>query len=246
MNHSHIKKKILIFVPSYNVEKKIYSVISRIPDFIFKNDDIKLLIINDCSTDKTVQEIERIKKDFNYNIEVSNSESNLGYGGVQKYAYQYSIDNQFDYLIMLHGDGQYAPEELPNFIKKFDDKNLDGVFGSRMKSYKSALKGGMPVYKFLGNIALTFIQNLILSSKMSEFHSGYRSFKVDSLKIIEFKSKANYYHFDTEIIIEMLKKKQKILEIHIPTHYGDEISHLKSIPYGIKVLLSTIKSRFKS
>ena len=244
MSHSDIKKKILIFIPSYNVEKKIYSVISRIPDFIFKNDDIKLLIINDCSTDKTTQEIERIKKDFDYNIDVFNSESNLGYGGVQKYAYQYSIDHQFDYLIMLHADGQYAPEELPNFIKKFDDKNLDAVFGSRMKSYKSALKGGMPVYKFLGNIALTFVQNLILNSNMSEFHSGYRSFKVDSLKMIEFKNKANYYHFDTEIIIEMLKKKQKILEIHIPTHYGDEISHLKSIPYGIKVLLSTIKSRF--
>ena len=88
---------------------------------------------------------------------------------------------------------------------------LPGVFGSRMKSYKSALKGGMPVYKFLGNIFLTFIQNIILSSKISEFHSGYRSFRVSSLKEIEFNEKANYYHFDTEIIIEMLKKNDNEL-----------------------------------
>ena len=146
---------------------------------------------------------------------------------------------------MLHGDGQYLPEKLPDFIEEFNDNNLDGVFGSRMKSYSGALKGGMPLYKFLGNIGLTFIQNLILGSKMSEFHSGYRSYKVDSLKLIEFDKMADYYHFDTEIIIEFLKKKLNILEIHIPTFYGDEVSHLKSVPYGLKVLLSTIKSKFK-
>ena len=146
---------------------------------------------------------------------------------------------------MLHGDGQYLPEKLPDFIEEFNDDNLDGVFGSRMKSYSGALKGGMPLYKFLGNIGLTFTQNLILGSKMSEFHSGYRSYKVDSLKLIEFDKMADYYHFDTEIIIEFLKKKLNILEIHIPTFYGDEVSHLKSVPYGLKVLLSTIKSKFK-
>ena len=186
-----------------------------------------------------------VLKNFDYSIEVYDSTSNLGYGGVQKYAFQYAIKNNYDYLIMLHGDGQYAPEQLPNFIEKFYDKKFDAIFGSRMKSYKSALKGGMPFYKFLGNIGLTFIQNIILGSNISEFHSGYRTFKVDSLKKIEFKNKANYYHFDTEIIIEFLKKKLNILEIHIPTHYGDEISHLKSIPYGFKVLISTIKSKYK-
>ena len=244
MNHSNIKKKILIFIPAYNVEKKIYSVIERIPKEIFQHHYIKILIINDYSKDKTYEEILRATKNFNYSITVYNSNINLGYGGVQKYAFQYAIDNEFNYAIMVHGDGQYAPEEIPNFILKFDDESLDAVFGSRMISYKSALRGGMPVYKFLGNIFLTFVQNLILNSKISEFHSGYRSFKVSSLKKISFKDKANYYHFDTEIIIELLKNKLKILEIYIPTHYGDEVSHLKSIPYGLKVLWTTIKSKF--
>ena len=240
-----MKNRILIFIPAYNVEKKIFSVIERIPNSIFDDNEIDILIINDSSTDNTEGEIEKIKKNFKYSIKVYNSDVNLGYGGVQKYAFKFSIENNYKYLIMLHGDGQYAPEELPNFIQKYENQNIDAVFGSRMKSYRSALKGGMPFYKFLGNIGLTFIQNLILGSSISEFHSGYRSFKVESLKKIEFNDKADYYHFDTEIIIEFLKKKLNIQEIHIPTHYGDEISHLKSIPYGIKVLISTIKSKFK-
>ncbi len=204
-----MKNRILIFIPAYNVEKKIFSVIERIPNSIFDDNEIDILIINDSSTDNTEGEIEKIKKNFKYSIKVYNSDVNLGYGGVQKYAFKFSIENNYKYLIMLHGDGQYAPEELPNFIQKYENQNIDAVFGSRMKSYRSALKGGMPFYKFLGNIGLTFIQNLILGSSISEFHSGYRSFKVESLKKIEFNDKADYYHFDTEIIIEFLKKKIK-------------------------------------
>ena len=245
MSHLNIKRKILIFIPAYNVEKKIYSVINRIPKDIFLKNEIDILIINDFSNDDTLSEINKCIKDFEYKISVYSTEKNLGYGGVQKYAFNYAIKHNYDHLIMLHGDGQYAPEELPNFINTFNE-NYDAVFGSRMKSYLSALKGGMPLYKFLGNIGLTFVQNIILGSKISEFHSGYRTFKVNSLKKIEFEDKADYYHFDTEIIIEFLKKGLKILEIHIPTYYGDEISHLKSIPYGFKVLLTTIKSRFKN
>jgi len=244
MNPLDIKKKILIFIPAYNVEKEIFFVIQKIPKEIFNKNSIKILFVNDFSSDNTTKEIEKVLEKFKYSFEVYNSKSNLGYGGVQKYAFQYAIDNSFEYIIMLHGDGQYAPEVLPDFIEKFQDESLDAVFGSRMMSYKNALKGGMPFYKFLGNIGLTFIQNLILNSKISEFHSGYRSFKVEALKKINFRDKANKYHFDTEIIIELLKNKLKILEIYIPTHYGNEVSHLKSIPYGLNVLFTTIKSKF--
>ena len=112
MSHSISKKNILIFIPAYNVEKKIYSVISRIPKNIFSDNSIHLLIINDFSSDDTSIEIEKIKKNFSYKVIVHNTKNNLGYGGVQKYAFNYAIKNSYDYLIMLHGDGQYAPEDL--------------------------------------------------------------------------------------------------------------------------------------
>ena len=239
------KNKILIFIPAYNVEKKIYSVVERIPNSIFDSDLIDILIINDNSNDNTSLEIEKIKKNFKYNFDLLISKKQLGYGGVQKLAFNYAIKKEYHYAIMLHGDGQYAPEEIPKFISELKNSNLDAVFGSRMMNYRSALKGGMPLYKFIGNISLTFIQNLILNSNISEFHSGYRSFKVETLKKIDFLELPDYYHFDTEIIIQILKNKMNIKEIYIPTYYGDEISHLKSIPYGLKVLYSTIKSRFK-
>ena len=123
-------------------------------------------------------EIKKIFNEFKYDFDLINNEKQLGYGATQKNSFDYAIENNFELIIMVHGDGQYAPEEIPNFIKKeYDDKNLDAVFGSRMLNYKSALKGGMPLYKFFGNIGLTFIQNLIFISKISEFHSGYRSFR---------------------------------------------------------------------
>ena len=129
------KKKILIFIPAYNVEKKIYSVVSNIPHSIFEKNKISLLIINDFSNDKTNLEIDRIKNDYNYDIDVFSSNKNLGYGGVQKYAFNYAIEKSFDLVIMLHGDGQYLPAKLPDFIDGFEDKNIDAVFESRMKSY---------------------------------------------------------------------------------------------------------------
>lgn len=238
-------KKILIFIPAFNVEKKIFSVVERIPIKIFEINEIKILIINDNSNDNTDREIEKIQNKFSYNFEIINSDKQLGYGGVQKISFNYAIKENYDYIIMLHGDGQYAPEELPKFIAELENPDFDAVFGSRMMNYKSAIRGGMPIYKFLGNIFLTFIQNLILNSNVSEFHSGYRSFKVNSLKKINFFELPDYYHFDTEMIIELLKKKMTLKEIYIPTFYGDEVSHLKSVPYGLKVLYSTIKSKFK-
>jgi glycosyltransferase involved in cell wall biosynthesis len=244
MESNPINKKILIFIPAYNVEKELFSVIKRIPKKIFKNKNLKVLIINDNSSDQTNIEIVKIKKKFKFPIRSYKTNKNLGYGGVQKFAFDYAINNKFDIVIMLHGDGQYKPESLPKIINIYKNDKIDAVFGSRMMSYKSALKGGMPIYKFLGNIFLTFFQNLILGSNMSEFHSGYRSYRVSKLKKINFKNKSNYYHFDTEMIIEFLNKKFNIFEISQPTYYGNEISHLKSIPYGLSVLWVTFKSKF--
>ena len=240
------KKKILIFIPAYNVEKKISTVLKRIPESIFKDNIIKILIIEDFSKDNTLQVIEKyiddnIKNDLIYLVK---NKKNNGYGGVQKIAFRYALENNFDFIIMLHGDGQYSPEKLPDFIYNLKNNEADAIFGSRLIYPKDALKGGMPLYKFIGNRVLTIIQNFILKTKMSEFHSGYRSYKVNSLKKINFEKNTNDFHFDTEIIIQFIKSKLIIKEIPMPTFYGDEVSHLRSIPYGLNVIISTIKYKF--
>ena len=231
--------KILIFIPAYNVEKEISSVIKKIPKKIFKNNNISFLAINDCSKDNTEKELIKITKYFK--IKIINNKKNIGYGGVQKKAYLYAIQKNFNYVIMLHGDGQYTPKKLSKIIFQLKKNNYDGVFGTRMWNISSAIKGGMPLYKYFGNIFLTTIQNLILRTNMSEFHSGYRSYKVSSLKKINLNKLTNDFHFDTQIIIEFVRRKFKILEIPIPTIYKGQVSHLKSIPYGINVLFTTIR-----
>ena len=242
-----IKDKILIFIPAYNVEKKIAKVLKRIPKIVFKKFNIKILIIEDNSKDKSLIVIKKIiKKKINrIKINLISNKTNMGYGGVQKIAFNYAVKKNFKYIVMLHGDNQYPADKILLLIKPLLTGRFDAVFGSRMINSLDALKGGMPVYKFIGNIALTYFQNLLLSSKLSEFHSGYRSYKVSSLKKIKYKSNTNNFHFDTEIIIQFLKKKFTIKEIAMPTHYGDEISHLKSIPYGLNIVRTTLHSRFK-
>jgi len=242
-----IKEKILIFIPAYNVEKKITKVLNKIPKIVFNKYNTKILVIEDNSSDKTLSVIKKVikKKGDKIKIYLIVNKKNKGYGGVQKIAFNYAIKKNFKYVIMLHGDNQYPANKILLLIKPLLTNKYDAVFGSRMINSINALKGGMPLYKYLGNIALTFFQNLVLSSNLSEFHSGYRSYKVSSLKKIKFKSNTNDFHFDTEIIIQFLKNNLKIKEIAMSTHYGDEISHLKSIPYGLNIVRSTLVSRFK-
>ena len=241
------KEKILIFIPAYNVEKEITKVLNKIPKIVFNKYNTKILVIEDNSSDKTLSIIKKVikKKGDKIKIYLIVNKKNKGYGGVQKIAFNYAIKKNFKYVVMLHGDNQYPANKILLLIKPLLTNKFDAVFGSRMINSINALKGGMPLYKYLGNIALTFFQNLVLSSNLSEFHSGYRSYKVSSLKKTKFKSNTNDFHFDTEIIIQFLKNNFKIKEIAMSTYYGDEISHLKSIPYGLNIVRSTLVSRFK-
>ena len=237
-----MKKKCLIYVVCYNHEKFILKTLERIPQNLSEYYDIEILVANDKSKDKTLEKAkEYVTKNFKYNI--ISLYKNLGYGGNQKIGYYYSILNNFDYVVLLHGDGQYAPEYLPDILKKFDDVDkFSAVFGSRMIEKGSALKGGMPLYKFVGNKILTFAQNFLLDAKLSEFHSGYRAYRVESLKKILFQKNSNDYCFDTEIIIQLILNKFKIKEISIPTFYGDEISYVNGFKYAAQIMIETLKA----
>ena len=201
-----MKKKILVFIPCFNVSKYVFSTFQKIPfKEINKLAKVSYLFIEDCSNDQTYLVIKKLKNNYlfrnmNNKISIIKNKINLGYGGVQKLAYNYCKKKKIDFCIMLHGDGQYNPMYLPKFIKLLlkycniiNNKNLAtnevrvlGVFGSRMIDWKKAIKGNMPIYKFIGNKFLTYVQNFLLSTSMSEFHSGYRSYDVKNLNMINY------------------------------------------------------------
>ena len=241
-----MKKKLLIYIVAFNHEKFIEKVLDKIDDKIFEKYQTEILVNDDSSQDETLKIINDYKNqniDKNCKITILSNPDNLGYGGNQKIGYYYAIKNQYDFVALVHGDGQYAPELLDNLIEDMSQKNADAVFGSRMLIKGGALKGGMPLYKFIGNKILTFFQNKILSSNLSEFHSGYRIYTVDILKKIPFHLNSNDYSFDTEIIIQLLFSKSKIAEFPIPTYYGEEISYVNGLYYAYRIMIESFKAK---
>ena len=240
------KSKVLIFIVSYNHESFINSVLDRIQNNVWQNDrfETEILIIDDQSTDNTFYIANEYAKHNNHlNITVLYNPKNLGYGGNQKIGYQYAINKGFDVVVLLHGDGQYPPENLEHMILPILDDESDVVLGSRMVNKKSALRGGMPYYKWFGNVVLTFLQNKILGVELAEFHTGYKSYSVAALKSIPFEYNSDYFDFDTDVLIQLIDTGHRVKEIPIPTFYGDEISRVKVFKYGFMILNSSINSR---
>jgi SAM-dependent methyltransferase len=171
---------------------------------------------------------------------------NQGYGGNQKLGFRYAIDNKFDIVALIHGDGQYAPEALPQLLRPLLQHQADAVFGSRMMQPFAALRGGMPLYKFIGNKILTVFENMMLRAHLSEFHSGYRLYSVAALRRIPFELNTNDFHFDTEIIVQLLFAQLHITELPIPTYYGDEICYVNGMQYAWEVVKAVLVARLQS
>lgn len=237
-------KRILIFVVAYNAQTTIEKVLSRIP-LSLRNDNVEVLIIDDSSQDNTFGNGLRYQcENADIKITVLRTPENQGYGGNQKLGYRYAIDNNFDVVALLHGDGQYAPEKLPELIAPLVRGDADAVFGSRMIDKKAARAGGMPAYKWIGNQILTAFQNRMLRTQLSEFHSGYRLYSTGALAQVPFEKNTNDFHFDTEIIVQLVMKQLRILELPIPTYYGDEICHVNGLKYAWDVFKTMVKARF--
>ena len=231
--------KVLICIISYNASNHIFEVLSRIP----KNFEADIVIFDDASKDNTYELAQDYARAHPDKIKVFKNRTNQGYGGNQKIAYTYAIKNGYDIAIMLHGDAQYAPELLADMAAPIANDGFDVVLGSRMLDKKKALHGKMPKYKFVGNVALTTFQNIVLGARLSEYHTGYRAYSTKALQKIPFESNSDYFEFDTDILIQMIDNKIPIKEISIPTHYGTEICHVNSVKYGLLVLKSTLLSR---
>lgn len=235
--------RLLVFVIAYHAEDTLLAVLERIPRTIFQDYDCEILVVDDASSDRTGEighAYRRAHRDIP--MTVLRNEFNQGYGGNQKVGYSYAIRHDFDFVAMVHGDGQYAPEELPTLVAPLRDGRADAVFGSRMTTRFGALRGGMPLYKFVGNRILSTTQNLLLGTAFTEFHSGYRVYAVAALRRIRFRLNSNVFHFDTEIIIQLLNAGQRIVELPIPTYYGDEICRVNGMKYAKDVMVATLRN----
>ncbi len=243
-----MKKKLLILIVAFNHEKFIQKVLDRIDENLTNTYDVEILINDDSSSDETVKVtknyIKENKKKFKYMI-LSNP-VNQGYGGNQKIGFLYAIKNNFDYVALVHGDGQYAPEYLVELLKPFSDEKIDAVFGSRMINKNGAISGGMPFYKYIGNKILTYYQNKLFDKSFTEFHSGYRVYKVNSLEKVPYELNNNDHFFDNQIIIQFLLSKLNIKEVPIPTYYGDEISYVNGFKYAFQVFIGNLKAKLQS
>src|SRR5438552_4543271 len=236
-------KRVLIFIVAYNAARTIEEVLNRIPSSLHSS-AVEVLIIDDSSADDTFLEGLRFQHQRPpFQITVLRTPENQGYGGNQKLGYRYAIDHGFDIVALVHGDGQYAPEKLPELLDPLIRDEADAVFGSRMLDKREARHGGMPLYKWIGNQILTAFQNRLLGTALSEFHSGYRLYATSALAQIPFEKNTNDFHFDTEIIIQFVLKKLRIIELPIPTFYGDEICYVNGIKYAWHIVRSTIKAR---
>lgn len=238
------KPRVLILVVAYEAESTLAPVLERIPEEVFDH-DTEVLVIDDSSRDATFATGVRWSRDSRRRVRVLYNRENQGYGGNQKLGYRYAIRHGFDFVVLLHGDGQYAPEVIPTLIEPLLDGSADAVLGSRMMLPGAARRGGMPLYKLVGNRILTSIQNRLLGSSLSEFHSGFRAYRVGALERVPFQYNTDDFHFDTEVIVQLMLVGARIRELPIPTYYGDEICRVDGIRYAKNVLLTTARSRLQ-
>jgi glycosyltransferase involved in cell wall biosynthesis len=232
--------RIGVFVIAYNAVRHLVRTIERIPREVYARVD-EIFVIDDASSDNTYYAALGYKHHHGVDkLKVMRNETNQRYGGNQKVGYRYALERGFDVVALLHGDGQYAPEALPDLLAPFE-QGADVVFGSRMLEPGRARAGGMPLYKYLGNRVLSFAQRRLTGLRISEFHSGYRLYATRALGRLPLESFTNEWHFDTEILLAAHERGMKIVERPIPTYYGDEICHVNGIPYAVHCLTTSLR-----
>ena len=224
-------------------EKHLEWVIDRIPRDLGDEFDVEVAVFDDASADRTSEVAIRAfeKLDLPYASRVLTNPRNQGYGGNQKLGYQYAVTGGFDVVVMVHGDGQYPPEEIRRLAKSALENGA--AFGSRFATEGGALAGGMPKYKFVGNRVLTNVQNRLLGTQLTEFHSGFRAYSTEALRAVPFSLNSDDFHFDTEIFIQLTRAGYTIGEIEIPTHYGDEECRVNGVDYARHVVSQSMRSK---
>ena len=221
------KKKIVVVIPAYNCSKKIKGVFEGIPkDFLKKI--FKFVIINDGSLDNTQKVLMGLKSKYK-KIKIIRFEKNKGYAMSQKTGFTESLKSGADVVVLIHSDGQHPPQYLGKIVQPVLENKADVAIGSRILG--GALKGGMPLWKYMGSRSLTFLENVAYAMNVSEFHTGFICYSRKALTAIPYMKLSNSFHFDGEMIMMSGKKKLRIKEIPIPTIYADEKSNVNMPKY---------------
>lgn len=227
-------KKIVVIMPAYNAEKVLKMTFDLIPHDVVD----EIILTDDGSTDNTVS----ISKDLG--IKTFAHEKNKGYGANQKTCYKESLKAGADIVVMLHPDYQYDPRVISFAVGFITTDICDIIIGSRIRTRREALDGGMPIYKYISNRFLTTIENIILGQNLGDFHSGFRVYKREVLEAINYYQNSNDFIFDTEFIAQAVLCGFKIGDIPIPTRYFPEASSInfkRSLKYGFQTLWVMIK-----
>jgi len=231
-------KKISIVLPAYNAEKTLEKTYNEIPFDIVD----QVILVDDLSNDQTLEVAEKLGIQ-----QIIRHEKNLGYGGNQKSCYNIALELDFDIIVMLHPDYQYTPRLIHSMCYVIANGVYDVVLGSRILG-RGALKGGMPMHKYIANRMLTLFQNVMMGQKLSEYHTGFRAYSKNVLENIDFNVNSDDFVFDNQIIAQIFYAGFEIAEITCPTRYFPDASSInlkRSITYGLGVMRTSIQYRLQ-
>lgn len=231
-------KKVIVVLPAYNAAQTLEKTYNEIPFDLVD----EVILCDDASKDNTAE----LAKSIGINHVIIH-EQNKGYGGNQKSLYNKALELGGDIVIMLHPDYQYTPKLIPSMVNIIGEELYPVVLGSRILG-KGALAGGMPLYKYIANRFLTFTQNLLISYKLSEYHTGYRAFSKEVLNGIKFNENSDDFVFDNEMLSQIIFAGFHIAEVTCPTKYFEEASSInlsRSIKYGLGVLRVSLNHRLQ-
>ena len=227
---------------TYRVKK----VVEKIPFRYLKKKNYKIYISDDDSRDDTLDFIKQIKKKYKSKVILNYIKKNVGYGANIKKCINYAYKNKYTHAIMIHGDNQYNPKYVTNILESLlKDRTISATAGSRMVKKNDALKGKMPIYKFIGNIFLTSLFNFLCNTKFTDCHTGYWGYNLRSIKKNTFKNLDDNFCFDIDFRLKLVSEKKTIKEIPIKTFYGTERSSVHFI-YALRFFLKTIKFKLFS
>jgi glycosyltransferase involved in cell wall biosynthesis len=228
-------RRVVVVMPAYNAALTLRRTVGEIDRSIVD----EILMVDDASTDATIQEARRL------GITIELHHENRGYGGAQKTCYSRALAHNADVIVMLHPDYQYSPRLVPAMAAMIAYGEYDFVLGSRILA-QDAVAGGMPLYKYAANRALTLVENLMIGSKLSEFHTGLRAYSRELLEAIPYERNSEDFVFDNQVIVQALAAGARVGELSCPTRYEPESSSInfwRSVKYGFGVLQTASQYR---